>query len=106
VLDEHRVEPEHATDPRAAAPGDDVGADAAELPLAQVGVALVQGGRDREPEDAVAEELEPLVGRLAIGRGRRVREGLAGPLGVELLDQLAKRSRTLRVASSRVTGAT
>jgi hypothetical protein len=62
--------------------------------------------RDREAENAVAEELQPLVGRLTVGRRRRVREREPDPFGVQLLDQLPQAGGTLGVASSGVTGAT
>jgi len=81
VLGEHRVEAEEPGDLRAAPARDDVGADAAELTLGQVGIALVEGGRDGEAEDAVAEELEPLVGGGAIRRRRRMRQRLRGLFG-------------------------
>jgi hypothetical protein len=76
------------------------------VPLAELGVLVVQRGRDREAEDAVAQELQALVRRLAVGRRRRMRERLAGALRVELVDQTPQGGRTLFVASSGVTGAT
>ena len=44
--------------------------------------------RDRELEDAVAEELEPLVRGAAVGRPRRMGEDRLGELRRELVDQL------------------
>ena len=64
------AEPELAGDDRAARPGDDVRADLRQLPLGEVGVPLVELPRDGQLEDAVAEELETLVGRR---RGRAPR---------------------------------
>jgi hypothetical protein len=48
----------------------------------------IEGVRDRELEDAVAEELEPLVRGAAIARPRRVREDGLRQLGRERVDQL------------------
>ena len=42
--------------------------DLRELTLAEVGVPLVELPRNRQLEDAVPEELEPLVGRRAVRR--------------------------------------
>jgi hypothetical protein len=44
--------------------------------------------RDRQLEDAVAEELEPLVGGATVARPRRVGEDRLGELRRELVDQL------------------
>jgi hypothetical protein len=44
--------------------------------------------RDRELEDAVTEELEPLVGGAAVARPRRVGEDRVGELRRERVDQL------------------
>ena len=44
--------------------------------------------RDRELEDAVAEELEPLVRGATVGRPRRMGEDRLGELRRELVDQL------------------
>jgi hypothetical protein len=43
---------------------------------------------DGELEDAVAEELEPLVGGATVARPRGVREDVLGQLRRELVDQL------------------
>ena len=48
--------------------------------LREVRVALVERPRDRELEHAVAEELEPLVGRRAVGRPGGVRVDLLAPV--------------------------
>ena len=93
------AEAELARDDRAALARDDVRADLRQLTLGEVRVALVELPRDRELEDAVAEELEPLVRRRAVGRPRRVREDVLQPLGRELVDQ--RRARGL----SALTGA-
>ena len=61
--------------------------DLRELALAEVGVPLVELPCDRQLEDAVPEELEPLVGRRAVRRPRRVREDVLQALGRELVDQ-------------------
>jgi hypothetical protein len=51
-------------------------------------MALVERVRDGELEDAVAEELEPLVGRATLARPRGVREDGLRQLRRELVDQL------------------
>jgi hypothetical protein len=51
-------------------------------------MALVEGVRDRKLEDAVAEELEPLVGRAAVARPGCVREDGLRQLRRERVDQL------------------
>jgi hypothetical protein len=61
--------------------------DLRELALAEVGVPLVKLPGNRELEDAVSEELEPLVRRRAVRRPRRVREDVLQALGRELVDQ-------------------
>jgi len=67
---------------------DDVGTDLCELPLAEVRVAGVERMRDRELEDAVTEELEPLVGGATLARPRRVCEDGLRQLRRERVDQL------------------
>jgi hypothetical protein len=52
---------------------------------------VVQGARDRELEDAVAEELEPLVAQRPVGRPRGVREDRVGSAGRECVDQARER---------------
>ena len=48
----------------------------------------IEGVRNRELENAVAEELEPLIRGAAITRPRRVREDGLRQLGRERVDQL------------------
>jgi hypothetical protein len=55
--------------------------------------AVEDGTRDRELEDAVAEELEPLVGLRAVVDPRRVREDLLEALRRELRDQATELGR-------------
>ena len=61
--------------------------DLRELALAEIGVPLVELPRNRQLEDAVPEELEPLVGRRPVRRPRRVREDVLQALGREFEDQ-------------------
>ena len=61
--------------------------DLRELAFAEIGVPLVELPRNRELEDAVPEELEPLVGRRAVRRPRRMREDVLQALGREFEDQ-------------------
>jgi hypothetical protein len=74
VLGELRAEVEAAPDDRTALARDDVGPDLREPTLLVFGEALVQLLRDRETQDAVAEELEPLVRTRPILGPRGVRE--------------------------------
>jgi hypothetical protein len=87
ALGEPAAEVELARDDGAARTRDDVRADLGEPPLREVAKALVEGAGDGELEDAVAEELEPLVRRGAVGRPRGVREDGRQALRRELLDQ-------------------
>jgi hypothetical protein len=64
-----------------------VGADLREPALREVGEALVERARDRELEDAVAEELEPLVRGGAVVGPRRVGEDRLQALRRERVDQ-------------------
>jgi hypothetical protein len=59
-----------------------------ELPLGEVRMAHVERMRDRELEDAVAQELEPLVRGATVARPRRVSENRLRQLGREPVDQL------------------
>jgi hypothetical protein len=102
VLDEFRAQVEAAPDDGAALTRDDVRADLREPALLVVGELLVELLRDREPEDAVAEELEPLVRSRAILGPGRVREDADGPLRRERVDE---RREGLR-CSGRLGGAT
>jgi hypothetical protein len=63
-------------------------ADLREPALREVRMLRVQRVRDRELEDAVAEELEPLVRVATVARPRRVGEDRAGELRRERVDQL------------------
>jgi hypothetical protein len=65
-----------------------VGADLGELALGLVGEALVELLGDREPEDAVTEELQPFVRIRPPTRPGRMREGVMKALGRERLDQV------------------
>jgi hypothetical protein len=57
------------------------------LPLGEVWVAIVELPRDRELEHAVAQKLEALVGRSAVGGPRGMGEDVLEPLGGQLVDQ-------------------
>ena len=61
MLREPRAEVELTRDDGAARPRDDVRADLRQPPLGEVGEPRIDLVRDRELEDAVAQELEPLV---------------------------------------------
>jgi hypothetical protein len=64
-----------------------VRADLREPALRSVAEAVVDGPGDRELEDAVAQELEPLVRVGPVVRPRRVLEDLLEAFGRELGDQ-------------------
>ena len=81
------AESQLAGDDCAARPGDDVRPDLRQLPLREVGVPLVELPRNRQLENAVAQELEALVGGRTIRRPGRVREDVLEPLRRELEDQ-------------------
>jgi hypothetical protein len=51
-------------------------------------MARIEGMRDRKLENAVTEELEPLIGRSALAGPRRVREDGLRQLRRERVDQL------------------
>jgi hypothetical protein len=87
VIQEPLAELEPAPDDGAALARDDMRAELCQPPLLRVGEALEQLLSDREPEDAVAEELEPLVGIRPVGRPRRVREGVRETLRGQGVDQ-------------------
>ena len=74
------AEPKLARDRRAALPRDDVRANLREPAFRVVRIAVVQLRRDRELEDAVAQKLQPLVRRRAVGRPGGVREDVLDPL--------------------------
>jgi hypothetical protein len=67
--------------------GDDVSADLRELALLRLRKAVVELLRDRETQDAVAEELEPLVGIGAVRRPGGVRERIPEALRRERVDE-------------------
>jgi hypothetical protein len=71
----------------AALPRDDMGADLRQAPLLIRRKALVELARDREPQNAVPEELEPLVGVGAVPRPRGMGKRLSEALRGQLLDQ-------------------
>src|SRR6185437_13697819 len=80
----------------------DVRADLREAPLGEVGVALVELARHRELENAVTEELQPLVGGGPVDGPGRVRIDLLRPRVGQIFDQLPKRGDVPR---GRATGA-
>ena len=65
-------------------------ADLREASLRGCAEAVEDRTRDRELEDAVAEELEPLVRLRAVLRPRGVGEHLLEPVGRQLRDQAAE----------------
>jgi hypothetical protein len=75
-LEEPLSEPELLRDQSAGLPRDDVRADLREASLRGLAEAVEDGARDRELEDAVAEELESLVRRRPFVGPRRVGEDL------------------------------
>jgi hypothetical protein len=87
LLDQEACEVELLRDRGAALPRDDMGADLGQPALRRVRKAVVEGARDRELEDGVAEELEPLVGGRAIRRPRGVREDVVATLRGKGLDE-------------------
>ena len=88
MLDETLSEAEAACHHRAGRARDDVRANLGELTLGEVRMARVERMGDRELEDAVAEELEPLVRGAAIARPRRMGEDGLRQLRRERVDQL------------------
>src|SRR5512132_1681125 len=62
-------------------------ADLRQTPFLVRGEALVELARDGEPEDAVPEELEPLVRLGSVSRPRGMGERLTQALGGQLVDQ-------------------
>jgi hypothetical protein len=79
-------------------------ADLGEATLAELGVAEVEVARDGELQDAVAEELEPLVGGGAVARPGRVGEDVLEALRRERVDQLGQLVDSARRGAS-LTGA-
>jgi hypothetical protein len=100
VLTEPPPQAELAPDDRTALPGDDVRAEPGQLPLREIRILLEQRPSDRKLEDAVPQELEPLVRLAPVGRPGGMRENLREPLRRELVDQ------PLELAALAVTGAT
>ena len=90
VAGEQLPQPQALADDRAALARDDVRADLRELALRLVGEAVVELLGDREPEDAVPEELESFVGIRPVRRPRGMREGVAEALPGQGVDQLEK----------------
>ena len=82
---------------------DDVRADLRQPALGGIRVAVVELLGDRQLEHAVAEELQPLVRRRAVGRPRRVREDVLDPLARKRVDQAPELRRV--AGRRRVTGA-
>jgi hypothetical protein len=69
--------------------------DLREPALGEVGVPVIERPGDRELEDAVPEELEPLVGLRTVVRPGGVLEDLLEPVGRKLPDQPAELLRGL-----------
>jgi hypothetical protein len=90
VLKELLAETELLRDRGTALPRDDVRSDLRQPSLRRRVEAVEDRARDRELEDAVAEELEPLVRVRAVVDPRRVREDLLELLGRELRYQAAE----------------
>jgi hypothetical protein len=76
-LEKPLAESEPPADDRAALARDDVRPDLCQVTFLVVGKALVELPRNGEAENAVPQELEPLVGLGAVVRPGRVREGVA-----------------------------
>jgi hypothetical protein len=87
VLGEPLAELQPPPDDGAALPRDDVGADLRQAPLLVRRKALVELARDGEPENAVPEKLEPLVGLGAVARPGGMGERLTEALRGQLIDQ-------------------
>jgi len=67
--------------------------DLGETPLRGRAETIEDSARDRELEDAVAEELEALVRCRAVVGPRSMREYLLEPVGRQLVDQAAELGR-------------
>src|SRR5439155_14480492 len=87
LLAEPAAEVEFARDGSAARAGDDVRPDLREPALGEVREAVVELARNRQLEDAVAEELEPLVRRGAVRRPRGMGEDVLQALPRQRRDQ-------------------
>jgi hypothetical protein len=86
-------EPELLRDCGATLARDDVRTNLGETALRGIGEAVEDRPRDRELEDAVAQELEPLVRRRPVVGPRGVRENLLEPVCRQLCDQAAELGR-------------
>ena len=92
-LEQPLAERELLRDRRAALTRDDVRADLREPTLGGRREAIEHRARDRELEDAVAQELQPLVRLRAVLGPRRVREDLLQATSRQPLDQPAELGR-------------
>ena len=97
---------ELARDDRTAGTRDDVRADLRELALGEVRIPLVELPGDRQLEDAVAQELEPLVGRGSVGSPGGVREDVLEPVRRQRVDQPFEAARLRTRRRARATGGT
>jgi len=93
VLKETVAQPELLRDGGTALAGHDVCPDLGETPLRGRAETIEDSARDRELEDAVAEELEALVRCRAVVGPRGMREYLLEPVGRQLVDQAAELGR-------------
>jgi hypothetical protein len=93
ILEQLLSERELLRDQSAALPRDDVRPDLGEPSFRGIGEAVEDRTRDRQLEDAVAEELEALVGEGAVVRPRRVREDLLEAGVRQLRNQAAELPR-------------
>jgi hypothetical protein len=96
ALREPLAETELLRDERARGARDDMRPDLREPPFRGVLEPVEDRARDRELEDAVAQELEPLVRVRALLRPGGMLEDLLEPLRRELGDQAAELFRRLR----------
>ena len=96
-LGEPLPEPELLRHDRAACARDDVRANLREPSLGCVAEAVEDGARDRQLENAVAEELEPLVRLGTVLRPGRVLEDLLEPCRGQLGDQAAELVRAVPI---------
>jgi hypothetical protein len=87
ALREGVAEPELTGDRGATLARDDVRADLGQPPLGEVREAIVERPRDGQLEDAVAEELEPLVGGGAVRSPGGMSEDVLDPLDRKPVDQ-------------------
>jgi hypothetical protein len=90
VLRQTLAELQLAADDGAALARDDVGPNLRQPAFLVAGEALIELAGDSQPENAVSEELEPLIGFGAVFRPRRVCECAEEPLLGKLVDQPAE----------------